>query len=172
MIYLSWGSQNFFSLWTVIFFGFENIKTFLAIVCAQLPQSCPTLCMDFVAWQVPLSLGFFRQECWNKLPFPPSGDLPNPGIETASPVSPALRQIPYSLSHHYLINYCLPFYILPSSWDSSCTYFSPLNFLSGGLRHFLYFHLFCHALFCMFSSDLVLSSKFSILCTPNLLLNS
>ena len=30
---------------------------------------------------------FFRQEYWRGLPFPPSGDLPDPGIE---PMSPAL----------------------------------------------------------------------------------
>ena len=33
---------------------------------------------------------FSRQEYWSRLPFPPPGDLPHPGIETASPVSPAL----------------------------------------------------------------------------------
>ena len=36
-------------------------------------------------------MGFSRQEYWSGLPFPPSGDLPNPGIEFASPVSPALQ---------------------------------------------------------------------------------
>ena len=30
---------------------------------------------------VALSMGFSRQECWNRLPFPPPGDLPNPGID-------------------------------------------------------------------------------------------
>ena len=30
------------------------------------------------------------QEYWNGLPFPPPGDLPNPGMETASPAPPAL----------------------------------------------------------------------------------
>ena len=29
--------------------------------------------------------GFSRQEYWNGLPCPPSGDLPNPGIDTRSP---------------------------------------------------------------------------------------
>ena len=33
---------------------------------------------------------FYRQEYWSGLPFPPLGDLPNPGIEPASPVSTAL----------------------------------------------------------------------------------
>ena len=43
-----------------------------------------------VAQQAPLSMGFFRQEHWSGLPFPSSGDLPDPGIEPTSPVSPAL----------------------------------------------------------------------------------
>ena len=38
-----------------------------------------------VARQAPLSLGFPRQEYWSGLPFPPSGDLPDPGIEPGSP---------------------------------------------------------------------------------------
>ena len=41
-----------------------------------------------VAYQAPLSMGFFRQEYWSGLPFPSPGDLPNPGIE---PRSPALQ---------------------------------------------------------------------------------
>ena len=38
-----------------------------------------------VAYQAPLSMGFSRQEYWSGLPFPSSGDLPNPGIEPRSP---------------------------------------------------------------------------------------
>ena len=43
-----------------------------------------------VAHQGPLSMGFSRQEYWSRLPFPSSGDLPNPGIEPESLTSPAL----------------------------------------------------------------------------------
>ena len=35
-------------------------------------------------------MGFSRQEYWRRLPFPPPGDLPDPGIEPTSPASPAL----------------------------------------------------------------------------------
>ena len=35
-------------------------------------------------------MGFSRQECWSGLPFPPPGDLPDPGIEPTSLMSPAL----------------------------------------------------------------------------------
>ena len=31
--------------------------------------------------QVPLSVGFSRQEYWSRLPCPPPGDLPNPGVK-------------------------------------------------------------------------------------------
>ena len=42
--------------------------------------------MDYIAHQAPLSMDFSSQEYWSVLPFPSSGDLPNPGIEPASPV--------------------------------------------------------------------------------------
>ena len=44
-----------------------------------------------VAQQALLFLGFFKQEYWSVLPFPLPGDLPDPGIKPASPVSPALQ---------------------------------------------------------------------------------
>ena len=40
-----------------------------------------------VACQAPLSLGFPRQVFWSGLPFLPPGNLPDPGVELASPVS-------------------------------------------------------------------------------------
>ena len=43
-----------------------------------------------VAQQVPLSLEVSRQEYWSGLPFPPPGDLPDPGFKPMSLVSPAL----------------------------------------------------------------------------------
>ena len=40
-----------------------------------------------VAYQIPLSTGFSRQEYWSGLPGPPAGDLSNPGIEPKSLMS-------------------------------------------------------------------------------------
>ena len=40
-----------------------------------------------IAHKAPLSMEFSRQEYWSGLPFPPSGDLPDPGIEPVPPVS-------------------------------------------------------------------------------------
>ena len=36
------------------------------------------------AHQAPLSTGFPRQEYWSEFPFPPPGDLPDPGIKPGS----------------------------------------------------------------------------------------
>jgi len=43
-----------------------------------------------VAHWAPLSMGFSRQESWNGLPCLPPGELPDPGIEPTSLMSPAL----------------------------------------------------------------------------------
>ena len=44
-----------------------------------------------IAHQAPLSMEFSRQEYWSGLPFPSPGDLPDPGIKPASPMSLALQ---------------------------------------------------------------------------------
>ena len=44
-----------------------------------------------IARQAPLSMGFSRQEYWSGLPYPPPGYLPDPGMEPATPASPALQ---------------------------------------------------------------------------------
>ena len=54
-----------------------------------------------VAHQVPLSMGFFRQEYWSGLPFLVPGDLPDPGIK---PRFPALQTD--SLPLNYLESPC------------------------------------------------------------------
>ena len=51
-----------------------------------------------VADQAPLSMGLSRQDYWSGLPFPPPGDLPNPGIELAAPAAPAWGR--WILYHH------------------------------------------------------------------------
>ena len=46
-----------------------------------------------VACQAPLSMGFSKQDYWNGLPFPLPGDLPDPGIEPTSLMSPEFQDI-------------------------------------------------------------------------------
>ena len=56
---------------------------------------CPTLCdpLDGSLWDMSW------KEYWNGLPFPPPGDLPDPGIKPSSPTSPAGQADFLSLSH-------------------------------------------------------------------------
>ena len=49
-----------------------------------------------IAYQVPRSMGFSRQEYWNGLPFPSPGDLPNQG---SNPDLPHCRQTLNHLNH-------------------------------------------------------------------------
>ena len=65
------------------------------------------------AHQVPLSLGFSRQEYWSGLPFLSPGDLPNPGIKPRSPASqadalssePPGKPIPYMCRYICIISF-------------------------------------------------------------------
>ena len=56
--------------------------------CFSHVRLCTTLWT--VACQVPLSVGFPRQEYWSGLPCPLPGDLPDPGIKPLSLISPVL----------------------------------------------------------------------------------
>ena len=64
--------------WRITRFGTTWISSpviFLTLIKykGSVAQSCLTLCnpMEYIAGQVPLSIGFSRQEYWNGLPFPP-----------------------------------------------------------------------------------------------------
>ena len=69
-----------------------------------------------VALQVPLFMGFSRQEYWSGLPCPPPGDLPSSGIKLAFLLSPALaggffttsatREVPNNTLSQLLIFCC------------------------------------------------------------------
>ena len=120
-----------------------------------------TLCI--VACQAHLPMGFSRQEYWSRLPFPPPGDLPNPGIKPGSPAdafplshrgSP-LNGIPV-LSHSVVSNSLRPHGLQPARllcpWDfpgknigAGCHFLLqgifPTQGLNPGLLHCSYMHL-------------------------------
>ena len=54
-------------------------------------QSCPTLCDPMTCSLPGSSVHGILQESWSGLPCPSPEDLPDPGIEPASPVPPALQ---------------------------------------------------------------------------------
>ena len=58
-----------------------HIYICMYVLCAKLLHSCLDSNSSTVACPASLSMGFSRQECWKGLPFPPPGDLPDPGIK-------------------------------------------------------------------------------------------
>ena len=88
----------------------SSSKTFVCLSIYSLLNTCVCVCVcvcvhacthviSFVLFfqtpwtvvsQAPLSMGFSRQEYWSGLPFSLPRNLPNEGIEPASPMSPAL----------------------------------------------------------------------------------
>ena len=62
-------------------------KLHIVFMCAcTRAQSCLIVTPWPAACQAPLSMGYTRQKYWSRLPFPTPGDLPDPGIESASAV--------------------------------------------------------------------------------------
>ena len=69
--------------YNIVLWEMCSVNFFIHLCCCCLAtQSCPTLLWPpwTVACQYPLSKGFPRKEYWSGLPFPPLGDLPNPGL--------------------------------------------------------------------------------------------
>ena len=96
-------SSQAFELGTEITYWFSWVSSLptVDLATSQLLYTCTYACMlscfrcvwPFatlwtVALQAPVSMGFSRQEYCSGLPHPPPGDLPNPGIELVSPMSP------------------------------------------------------------------------------------
>ena len=62
-----------------------------ACVCVRAVSCFSRVQLHATPW-TPGSSVHSRQEYWSALPFPSPGDLPNPGIELASPTSAALAE--------------------------------------------------------------------------------
>ena len=76
---------------------FASTTSLEKLICAQSLSRIQLFCNSgssvtpwTVVHQVPLSVGFPRQEYWSGLPSPSPEALPIPGMEPASPASPAL----------------------------------------------------------------------------------
>ena len=80
-----------------------------------------------VAHQVPLSMGFSRQESWSELPCPPPGDLPDSGTE------------PLFLMPPILVGGLLP--LVPPG-KSLCLFYVSANELADSLPSTVYLYVF------------------------------
>ena len=90
-----WAGSSQQRIWNLLLRDQPNLPIagsghMLFLVLLLLMLSCSVVLNSFVtpwtaALQVPLSVGFPRQEYWSGLSRPPPGDLPNPGIKLTSP---------------------------------------------------------------------------------------
>ena len=76
--------------------GWMSVKS-IVCVCVLVAQSCLTLCVSMDCSPPGFSVhGILQAKILEGLPFPPPGDLPDPGIESGLL---HWRQILYCLSH-------------------------------------------------------------------------
>ena len=90
-------------------FSLELQIIFFCICLAFSVHACSIVSDSVTPWavahQASVSMEFSRQEYWSGLPFPPPGDLPDPGIEPMSPASPSLQANSLPLSHRGSLQY-------------------------------------------------------------------
>ena len=81
----------------------------IPIICFVVLHACMCSCMcvlscvwlfatpGMAARQAPLFMGFPRQAYWSGLPFPPPGDLSDPGMEPTSPALPLIMILKWNV---------------------------------------------------------------------------
>ena len=120
-------------------------KTFLMSVAHLLSRVWLFVAPWTVACQAFLPMEFSKQEYWSGLPFPTLEDLPDPGIELASPVALALQADSSALSHSNAVR-------VPLSTALAASYlfcFVVFSFLFSGAYFSVSFKTSCvtHGLF-------------------------
>ena len=79
-------------------------------MCVLMPSRFSSVWLSVTLWtiacQTPLSMGLSRQGYWSGLPYPSPRDLPDPGIELTSLMSPALAG---------------GFFTTSTTWEYSCS---------------------------------------------------
>ena len=98
------------------------IYIYVCIYACLVTQSCPDLCSS-LDYSLPTSSvhGFFSQEYWSGLPFPPPEDLLHSGIKSTSYVSPAFQE---DSSPAELLGKSLCMYDFPGGSDSKASVYT------------------------------------------------
>ena len=116
--------------WLFIIMSVCDVQLIYMCLCVCVCVLSSTLC-DPMDCSPPGSSvdGIFQEKYWNGLPFPPPGDLPDPGIAPTSPVSPALQvdSLPSETSekhfwwkHDYIVLFFPVIYAQISNQTSHC----------------------------------------------------
>ena len=99
-------SYMFGNIWSMIFLVFSH-----SVVSDSLRPPWTVAC------QAPLSIGFFSQEYWSRVPFPIPEHLSNPGIEPASPAW-QVASLPPCRANEYSTEIFLKYLYFCSEFDS------------------------------------------------------
>ena len=116
----TWGSNQSLLHWQAesLPLSHQESPHFPCCMCAKSLPICLTLWTPgTVARQASPSMGFSRQEYWSGLPLPSPGDLPNPGIEPISLMSPALVAAA-AKSLQSCLTLCNRFFTISSTWEA------------------------------------------------------
>ena len=84
------GQQAQHCHWPAVQLWARRLSSLSSSMCACVLSRVQLSATLWTSHQTPLSMEFSRQEYWRGLPFPIPGDLPDPGVEPRSLVSPAL----------------------------------------------------------------------------------
>ena len=132
------------------------------LVCVQL---CLTLCNP-VDYSSPgsLSMEFSQQECWNGLPFPPPGDLPDLGIEPVSLVSPELASRFFTTGELWQVRSpiisCFKIVYVEALWEGNMSLIGKKCILVSFLRFSIGPSIICHKYFLKKRKQLKVMSLF------------
>ena len=114
-------------LWSLLSMG--------VLSCFSHVRLCATLWA--VAHQGPLSMEFSRQDYWSGLPCPPPGEFPDPGMEPAFLMSPALADRSFTSSATWEAHQESHLLILYAEYEWF-TYFISSNSTTNPLQYLLF----------------------------------
>ena len=109
-----------------------------------------------VVCQAPLFTGFPKQEYWSGLPFPSLGDLPNPGIEPVSLISPILSGLFFisaawkACMYKFIYNINIgTFYIIYNMYSNIYNIYSNIYIFDSGCENIYYIMLHSESKHCL-----------------------
>ena len=126
--------------------------------CAKSHQSYPTLCKPMDCSLQGSSVHRIpKQEYWSGLPFPSLGDLPNPGIEPISLMSPVLSGLFFTISaawktcmYKFIYNINIgTFYIIYNMYSNIYNIYSNTYIFDSGCENIYYIMLHSESKHCL-----------------------
>ena len=89
---------------------FHRLRTKIFTICACVLNHFSCIRLFVTLWTSARQGGFSRQEYWSGLPCPPPGNLPDPGIESLSPMFPEIAGVVFA---------CLFVFTTIATWEAT-----------------------------------------------------